>query len=54
MDIALLIAVNIALLSSVYAMYKGYKVIVMLSEQNEELRADIGLLTWSTTNDDLN
>ena len=53
MEIALLTAVNIALLTSMYAMYKGYKLIVMLSEQNEVLRADIELLTWMDTDDDL-
>jgi hypothetical protein len=53
MEIALLIAVNIALLSSMYAIYKGYKVIVMLSERNDELMADIELLTWMDTDDDL-
>ena len=53
MDTSLMLAVMIALVSSMFAMYMGYKTIKLLMVENENLRADIELLTWMDTDDDL-
>lgn len=53
MDTSLMLAVMIALLSNMFALYMGYKTIKLLMIENDNLRADMELFTWSDTDDNL-
>lgn len=48
-----MLAVMIALLSNMFALYMGYKTIKLLMIENDNLRADMELFTWSDTDDNL-